>query len=1373
MKCAALILFLSSLFVFGQSSQSFYLSRKVTATNYTLLANGDTYIAATATVTNTLPAANTTRSGQTFFIQDVGGNVITVRPAGANTINGLTGSDYVTGKRLGIYVSNGTNGWERSTIQQPETSVFSNVAAMLAAVPPIFNTNVFLLGYYSPNDGGGGPFTWFQGDSTTANLGTVFPSTSGASGRYKRNSVSPLSVKMFGARGDGVTDDRLALQDAFNVASNTVRQVVFTPSAGAYISSDTLIASGIDIFNSGSTLTFALDGNKLALQMRDNSRIHDGRVTVNGSNLSASSGVYHCPIMIGSYGLETGIPNSGFTNVVIEGVRLESNRTNGSGLFVGGPSSNWKILNVEFPPSSLMAVGVSVNAGTDGNSPPLRTTHPHNGLISGMEYGTNTASGGPPGSVQAALYMSGAYNISAENINVHAMPVGTAPLYITAGDYGFELADADVKALAMQGLTVKNFSAARCGRDGAYIDTQADNLGIIYNGSVSLENCKFNGSGISSANPGLHVARARGVTVRSCQFANFEKGALVEELAADTRILGGAYFSNYLAGIDVASSSVPTDTMIYGVAAWANDLSATVNPGIYVRNSTRTVVDSCILGDGTNEVTQIHGIRVSEVALYATVRNNMVRSVKGGGTAYVLGAGGNFYDCIWEFSGNNCRTGITMRSGLEYVPIRRRLSQAGTIITDLVSHLSTPPSDGTWSQGSSITTELPGPTGEVVSRWFCVTNGTPGTWRTVPLFLNVGDNASELVVEKRLRTTSEFVNTPSAVQSLTATNQIATSSAIVQIQGSGGAVTLTNQPTIAAGFDGQRLTIIGMDSANTVTLQDVSVLSGSKVWLVRPTIIFTNGSSVGFTYNGGNAAWIQDGRGVFGTGTVSSVALAMPGGFSVSGSPVTSSGTLTVTQTVGNGQGIRTDGIGNFAAMAFGAGLNWNGTMLDTATNSSGSASNAYSRAFIDGSALTARTNINFNGPAIAGVDNPGSNRTDYDFDPDVNALATNGSTGFWTRTGSGTGFSRTLTAGAGISIANPAGIAGDPVITSLGGTINSTDDFIPYRISATAFGDSPLSRGSAQQVIQSYRVADNFGPTFIFIKQGRTGSATNSPASGAQLGILGAGGWNGTGDVYAQTLRWLTSEAWASGANGHKLEIWTIPTGSSTQAKAFTFDQNGQSIPFVAAAPTTDSAGGFAFDNNAYAASRGALQVFDGTANTFAVATKTSDPAAAGDVPVFDGTGWTNAPASTLGGGGGYDGYYKTKVLADGVDTDLITFAIPANQTGGSAFVEANVFITTAASLCTKNFTMAIAMGRLDALGGVTVNTAITATSGTDIFCPGLGDILITDAAGTFNGATQATIQINATALGGTPTSLTCYFKERVQGPINTSFPP
>lgn len=81
------------------------------------------------------------------------------------------------------------------------------------------------------------------------------------------------------------------------------------------------------------------------------------------------------------------------------------------------------------------------------------------------------------------------------------------------------------------------------------------------------------------------------------------------------------------------------------------------------------------------------------------------------------------------------------------------------------------------------------------------------------------------------------------------------------------------------------------------------------------------------------------------------------------------------------------------------------------------------------------------------------------------------------------------------------------------------------------------------------------------------------------------------------------------------------VGTGALTFATDPVFSSSLQ-IP-NAAAPTTDAFGEIAGDNNAWAASRGAVQFFDGTANTFLVGALSSDTPSNGQVPKWN-TGGT-----------------------------------------------------------------------------------------------------------------------------------------------------
>src|SRR3989338_6457044 len=81
--------------------------------------------------------------------------------------------------------------------------------------------------------------------------------------------------------------------------------------------------------------------------------------------------------------------------------------------------------------------------------------------------------------------------------------------------------------------------------------------------------------------------------------------------------------------------------------------------------------------------------------------------------------------------------------------------------------------------------------------------------------------------------------------------------------------------------------------------------------------------------------------------------------------------------------------------------------------------------------------------------------------------------------------------------------------------------------------------------------------------------------------------------------------------------EAWFVSTSTSS------FDSAGVLRLVSASAPTTDVAGELAFDNNGWAASRGAIQVYDGTATTYLIGALASDTPTNGQVPKWN-TGGT-----------------------------------------------------------------------------------------------------------------------------------------------------
>jgi hypothetical protein len=94
---------------------------------------------------------------------------------------------------------------------------------------------VELLGYHAPGDGGGGTFYWdTSAASEDDNAGTVIkPVQPSQLGGWRRVFDGSVSVKWFGAVGNGITDDTDAIQAAEDVVAVVGGIVLFPP--GTYI----------------------------------------------------------------------------------------------------------------------------------------------------------------------------------------------------------------------------------------------------------------------------------------------------------------------------------------------------------------------------------------------------------------------------------------------------------------------------------------------------------------------------------------------------------------------------------------------------------------------------------------------------------------------------------------------------------------------------------------------------------------------------------------------------------------------------------------------------------------------------------------------------------------------------------------------------------------------------------------------------------------------------------------------------------------------------------------------------------------------------------------------------------------------------------
>jgi hypothetical protein len=134
------------------------------------------------------------------------------------------------------------------------SAVVDTIAQLKALAAPASAVTYFVRGYYVVGDGGGGTFRWNSADSTTDNGGTIIQLAAGGTGRWNLiKSGAPVSLKQFGLKGDGTTNDTASFVLALAAEKN-----LFAP-AGTYLLDSIVITlsglSGRSIIGESTTTT--------------------------------------------------------------------------------------------------------------------------------------------------------------------------------------------------------------------------------------------------------------------------------------------------------------------------------------------------------------------------------------------------------------------------------------------------------------------------------------------------------------------------------------------------------------------------------------------------------------------------------------------------------------------------------------------------------------------------------------------------------------------------------------------------------------------------------------------------------------------------------------------------------------------------------------------------------------------------------------------------------------------------------------------------------------------------------------------------------------------------------------------------------------
>lgn len=130
---------------------------------------------------------------------------------------------------------------------------------------------------------------------------------------------------------------------------------------------------------------------------------------------------------------------------------------------------------------------------------------------------------------------------------------------------------------------------------------------------------------------------------------------------------------------------------------------------------------------------------------------------------------------------------------------------------------------------------------------------------TTQIGLNI-PNMTSATTNIGVKNASTTVNVPATAQNITAAGTALTITSTTKQITANASYTLTATPTIADGQDGQVVTIINVDTADTITLQDQGTLAGSNLRLTNTTVALAPRQSIKLMYSSTVGDWVQVGN---------------------------------------------------------------------------------------------------------------------------------------------------------------------------------------------------------------------------------------------------------------------------------------------------------------------------------------------------------------------------------------------------------------------------------------------------------------------------------------------------------------------------------
>jgi len=590
--------------------------------------------------------------------------------------------------------------------------------------------------------------------------------------------------------GNNMADDMAGLQGIIDLAAaNGGGRIVFTSgrlhravSNSSVTDLGLILKAGVTLDLNGATINLECTGQVYGVRPLSHTRIFGpGSIkTAVSAGLSSTPGaeqaIWHAPGSLGAAYGDGGTvgavsPYLNVTDIIIDGVTFESVRNNGQGSLIQGYGgmSRVTIRNCNFPDNATIAIAIgfdwafvgNISSGdlagnkTRYNAVPQTayTVHPHDITIENNTIGRMTMPlyAGPFGS--HGIRMSGCYGYRVVGNDIAETTF--AGVFVTGGDLSFEYALAADRYMAMKSITIENNILHQCNTEyGIYYEAYPDNVfqavtdsgnpqypyapmfyydGYQANTRIVGNTLVATTSAGASVAEGIYVQFSKGCHVADNSVQGFKTGIRAGRGAVDAVIERNSVSIAAQSGILVhdTSSPIPAGVVVRNNRTFRNCVDGGTQGNICVDSANLITVAENTIGSSDEDNCSI-GINITATGTNSSVRNNRVRQVKSGGTAYKL-ANSSAIDAIYVFHDNEYDGLDTFVSGLDIVPVRRFGLNGSSKNAHYVANRSaislSRPAFGTFLINDVM--DINGAASAEAVRILCTASGSQGTWAVI------------------------------------------------------------------------------------------------------------------------------------------------------------------------------------------------------------------------------------------------------------------------------------------------------------------------------------------------------------------------------------------------------------------------------------------------------------------------------------------------------------------------------------------------------------------------------------------------------------------------------------------------------------------